>query len=254
MNLVTSTKKYRPVPTVVPRLAVAGRVFYRRSNQLRCVAGCCLLQAHDVEQQAFKGEAPRRRAAAPALPRGLRASPAQRSLGAPLGLGRGVPGPVPVPRDSCGSSALPSSSCRPFLPSLFPFPPFASPASCVPALPPPAFLPPGHCRPPTCREETPARLPRGASCRGAGRKAPRRRGAPPGWRPLAGPRAPGPGGHHPPRASPRLQPGNRARRWGRGGMREEDGEKEGARRRSSRCQCRAARQPVPGASSSRARR
>lgn len=90
------------------------------------------------------------------------------------------PGPGPGPARLCPSR-------RPSLPALFPFPPAAGP--CVPARPPPGFLPPGHCRPPTCREEAPARLPRGASCRWAGRKAPRRRGAPPGWRPPGGQRS-----------------------------------------------------------------
>lgn len=96
------------------------------------------------------------------------------------------------------------------------------PASCVPALPPPGFLPPGHCRPPTCREEAPARLPRGVSCRWAGRKAPRRRGAPPGWRPLGGPRS-GPLPPRPGRAcspagiSPSPHPAPRSPRPGPGG-------------------------------------
>lgn len=92
----------------------------------------------------------------------------------------------PSRRGSRGHFALSSLSRRPFLPSLFPFPAFARPCVLCPG-PAASRLPSsGHCRPPTCREEAPARLPRGASCGRAGRKAPRRRGAPPGWRPQQG--------------------------------------------------------------------
>lgn len=94
--------------------------------------------------------------------------------------GRRLPAPL-EPSSPGPPSALPRGRPgRPFLPPLFPFPPFAGPCVLCPGPPPPGFLPPGHCRPPTCGEEAPARLPRGASCRRPSRKAPRRRGAPRG--------------------------------------------------------------------------
>lgn len=150
------------------------------------------------------------------------------------GAGPGVPGPsAPGPGAGPGGAAAasPRSPTRVVAPSYHPSSlslRSPGPASCVPALPPPGFLPPSHCRPPTCREEAPARLPRGVSCRWAGRKAPRRRGAPPGWRPLGGPRSgplpPRPGRASPPArtrtpALPGPAPGARTCCWGRKGGR-----------------------------------
>lgn len=139
----------------------------------------------------------------------------------------GVPGSR---RGSCGPSALSSSSCRPFPSVPLPFPSLRQALRPVsrPCRLPASFLPAIVALPPAGKRLRPA-SPAGLPAAGRAGRAPRRRGAPPGWRPLGGAAVPGP---RPPSSPPpgllplpapglplpRGRPGGRGRQaaWGRG--------------------------------------